>query len=200
MSLYSSNANTLGLTVCVFVLIHVCVRLAHNHRHAHTLIEVVKMKKYLEAGIIRANSIGLWYFIIHLPTTPATDGHIFFLHFVFSLINGVELMKMAQSGLVHHWRTAFPLHNVQVSCVSESVLVNFSPEGSLSHLWFFYDKGGFATYRTPPPAAVAHMHAARCMLHTCMLHAAWSAKAGYGVEAWQHYLTLHWTPTQSDDL
>lgn len=123
------------------------------------------MKKYLEAGIIRANSIGLWYFIIHLPTTPAIDGHIFFLHFVFSLINGVELMKMAQSGLVHHWRTAFPLHNVQVSCVSKSVLVNFSPEGSLSHLWFFYDKGGFATYRTPPPAAVAHMHAARCTLH-----------------------------------
>lgn len=59
------------------------------------------MKQYLEAGVIRANSIGRWYFIIHLPTTPAIDSHIFLLHFVFLLINGAELMKMTLSGPTH---------------------------------------------------------------------------------------------------
>lgn len=85
------------------------------------------MKQYLEGGVIRANSIGLWYFIIHLPTTLAIDSHIFCLRFVFLLINGVELMKMAPSGLAHCWRTAFALHELPVW---QNVFVNFSPKGS----------------------------------------------------------------------
>lgn len=197
MSLYGSNANTLSLTVCVFVLIHVCVRLAHNHRHAHTLTEVVKMKKYLEAGIIRANSIGLWYFIIHLPTTPAIDGHIFFLHFIFSLINGVELMKMAQSGLVHTGEQHFHCIMCKLAVWASLCWWTFHPRG-LCHIYDFSMIKGALLHIGLHHQLLSHT----CMLHAvcCMLHAAWSANAGYGVEAWQHYLTPHWTPTQSDDL
>lgn len=78
----------------------------------NTLIGLVQMKQYLEAAVIRANSIGLWYFIIHLPTTAAMDRHIFPLHFIFLLINGLELMKMAVSSLAHCWRTAAMQHSL----------------------------------------------------------------------------------------
>lgn len=84
------------------------------------------MKQYLEAGVIRANSIGLWYFIIHLPTTVAIDSHIFRLRFIFLLINGVELMKMALSGLAHCWRTAFVLQELHMW---EMCLWTFHPGG-----------------------------------------------------------------------
>lgn len=109
-------------------------KVSHTRSHSHTLIRLVRMKQYLGAGVIRPNSIGLWYFIIHLPTTPTIDSHIFLLHFVFSLINGAELMKMALSGLTHCWRTAFTLHELHV-CMFDCVFVNFFTHGVLITLF-----------------------------------------------------------------
>lgn len=111
-----------------------------THTHTHSLIRLVQMKQYLEAGVIRANSIGLWYFIIHLPTTPAIDSHIFLLHFVFSLINGAELMKMALSGLAYCWRTAFMLHGLH-DCICVHICVGV-------RLWTFHPWGLSHTVQT----------------------------------------------------
>lgn len=89
------------------------------------------MKQYLEAAVIRTNSIGRWYFIIHLPTTPAMDSHIFLLYFVFFLISAMELMRMALSSLTHCWRKGFVLHGLYVhKCERVCVFVNFPPKGS----------------------------------------------------------------------
>lgn len=118
------------------------------------------MKKYLEAGIIRANSIGLWYFIIHLPTTPAIDGHIFFLHFVFSLINGVELMKMAQSGLVHTGEQHFHCIMCKLAVWASLCWWTFHPRG-LCHIYDLSMMKG----------ALLHVGLHHQLLsHTCMLH------------------------------
>lgn len=127
------------------------------------------MKKYLEAGIIRANSIGLWYFIIHLPTTPAIDGHIFFLHFVFSLINGVELMKMAQSGLVHTGEQHFHCIMCKLAVWASLCWWTFHPRG-LCHIYDFSMIKGALLHIGLHHQLLSHT----CMLHAvcCVLHAA----------------------------